>query len=289
MVSTKTGRKQFIDSAIAYSHKYGFDGIDIDWEFPGDSIHEGSQDDFPNFITFLNECQESFHKATPSLFLSITAPPFVPYGIPSSYKDDPNTFFRWIADCSRYVDRINIMAYDYHGPFEDPKITGANAPLNSDTNPLSTHFIAKTLEYYLDNGVEASKIVLGMPAFGHSYAGVQGMSNTDAGPGKPYASGGSPGPSTRMVGFLSYYEIADMIAQKRLSFGTDSLTSTAYGYHLASQSWVSFDTPDTIALKTKMALSKGLGGVMLWTVDMDEYQWEPTFPNIRSAWKVLNQ
>lgn len=281
MISTTANRKQFIDSSIEYAHKYGFDGIDIDWEYPGDVRRGGTEDDFSNFITFLKECAEAFHTTTPPLLLSYAAPAFVPAGLPKTYVDNPSSYFKWLAECARYLDRINLMAYDYHGPFDDPKITGANAPLDRDTNPMSIYFIAKSIEYYLDNGVPPNKIVLGIPTFGHSFEGVQGLEN-NKGPGNSFTSAGMSGPSTKMPGFLAYYEVADLIAGKQLEFGTDSLTSTAYGYQIMNQKWVSFDTPETTALKVKLALNKRLGGVIFWSIDMDEYQWPPTFPNIRS-------
>lgn len=287
MISNSANRKQFIDSAINYAHRYGFDGIDLDWEYPGDLSRGGSIDDFNNFIEFLKECSEAFTKTNPPLYLSYDAPPSVPSGLPKSFQDEPNAFFRWIAQCAPYLDHINILAYDYHDPFNIPKITGANAPLNRDTNPESPYYIAKTLDNYLNNGVPANKIVLGMPIFGHSYAGVSGLTSGDAGPGKLFETAGIPGPSTKRAGLLSYYEISDMIADKLLSFGTDNVTSTAYGYNIQGQKWVSFDTPDTIKLKVEMALQRKLKGVIFWSVDMDEYQWEPKFPNIRIAWGVF--
>lgn len=289
MVANPANRKQFINSAIAYARLYGFDGIDIDWEYPGDLSRGGSADDFNNFLLFLQECSIAFSKVEPPIFLSYSASAHVPKGIPKSFQDDPNSYFLWLAQCAKYLDHLNVMAYDYHTPFDHPKITGANAPLLRDTNPNSPYFIMKTLENYLSNGVPANKIVLGMPAFGHSFGGVSGMSLLDTGPGKQFENAGSPGPATNQAGLLAYFEISDMIASTQLSFGTDNVTSTAYGYHLSSQKWVSFDTPDTIALKAQMALRKNLKGVILWAIDLDEYQWQPKYPNLRSAWSVFNK
>lgn len=289
MVSNPSNRKQFIDSAIAYAHRYSFDGIDIDWEYPGDLRRGGSDTDFVNFIEFLKECSTAFKTANPPLLLTVATPATVPYGIPTSYRTNPNSFFRWIASWSQYVDRIHLMAYDYHGPFDVPKITGANAPLNRDTNTNSFLYIAKSVLNYIENGVPANKIILGIPTFGHSYNGVSNLSQDNNGPGKSFETAGFPGPSTLTPGLLSYYEIADLITKLQLVFGTDSLTNTAYGYHIFSRKWVSFDTPATVRLKAELALKQNLKGVMFWSIDMDEYHWEPKFPNIKSARNVFFQ
>lgn len=288
MVSNQVFRKQFIDSSIAYAHRYGFDGIDIDWEYPGDLTRGGSIEDFDNFLLFLKECSSAFASANPRLYLSYAAPPFVPIGLPKKFQDEPDIFFKWLAQCSNYLDHLNVMAYDYHGPFDIPKITGVNAPLNRDTNPKSTLYIEKTLQNYLNNGVPADKIILGIPIFGHSYAGVSGLSKNDHGPGKPFQHAGSPGPSTNHAGLLAYFEISDMIKRGQLNFAADTVTSTGYGYHISMQSWVSFDTPETTKLKAQKALDQNLKGVMFWAVDLDEYHWDPKYPNIRSAWDLFH-
>lgn len=284
MVSSSANRAQFIQSAIAYAHKFGFDGIDIDWEYPGDLTRGGNESDFANFVTFLGECSTAFQAASPPLLLTYASAAIVPTGCPPLYHSNPPLYFQWLAECSAHLDRFNVMAYDYHGPFDQPKLTGVNAPLNRDTDPASTLFIAETLNNYLNNGVPASKIVLGMPTYGHSYAGVTNLSKSDTGPGKPFVSAGPAGPSTGSPGLLAYFEIGDMIATNQLTFGTDSPTSTAYGFNLNTNEWASFDTPDTIALKVALAKERNLLGVMLWAIDDDEYQWSPKYPNTRKAY-----
>ncbi len=287
MVSTKENRNNFINSAISYAHQFGFDGIDIDWEYPGDLTRGGSEEDFANFVMFLQECKESFSKTSPPLLLSYASAAIVPSGVPSSYQTDPNLYFQWLASCAPYLDRFNVMAYDYHGAFDSPKLTGVNAPLDRDTNPDGTLFIAKTIENYLTNGVPASKIVLGMPVYGHSYAGVSSLTSTDNGPGKPFTSAGPAGPSSGSPGLLTYFEIADDIATNTLTFAADTPTSTAYGYNLTTQEWVSFDTPDTIALKVGLAKDNNLLGGMFWAIDDDEYEWGEKFPNVRKGYSLF--
>jgi chitinase len=283
MVSSSANRQEFINSAIAYAHQYGFDGIDIDWEYPGDTTRGGSPADFENFITFLSECSIAFKAATPPLSLTYTPSAIVPTGISQS----PSTYFSWLARCAPYLDMLNIMAYDYHGPFDNPQLTGVNAPLNRDTNPSSNLYVAKTLENYLTYGVPADKMILGLPTYGHTYGGVSDLTPTDNGPGKPFTKPGDAGPATLTPGFLAYFEISDMIAEKRFVFGTDTLTNTAYGYNLDDRQWASFDTPETIQLKAKEALNNNLKGVMVWAVDDDEYAWGAKYPNTRSAYNVM--
>jgi chitinase len=287
MVSNVKNRKMFIDGAIEYAHRHGFDGIDIDWEYPGDQSRGGTPEDFTNFIEFLKECSAAFLHAQPPLLLSYAVPPFIPIGVSKNFQGRPEHYYRWVAECAKYLDRVQIMAYDYHGPFDIPQITGANAPLNRDTNPQSSYYIAKSLQNYLDNGVPASKILLGIPTFGHSYAEVSGLGFNDNGPGKSFKKPGAPGPSTKKAGLLAYFEILDMLSQRQLTLGTDAITDTAYGYHLPSQTWSSFDIPSTTILKTQKAVNLNLKGVVFWSVNMDEYEKEPKFPNIRSARDVL--
>lgn len=282
MVANGKNRKEFIDSAIEYAHRYGFDGIDIDWEYPGDLTRGGSEEDLSNFVQFLTECQTAFQQTQPKLMLSYTAPAHIPQGMPQLYKDTPTAYFKWLAQCTEHLDRLNVMAYDYHTPFGDEKITGANSPLKRDTNPKSPYYIANTLENCLTNGIPAQKIVLGLPAFGRSYAGVSELKEENYGPGKPFTDPGAPGASTQQLGFLAYYEIIDQIQSKQLSFGTDTLTNTAMAWNGLTKSWVSYDSPETSVLKAQLAAEKNLKGIVIWAIDLDDYEGDPAYPILRS-------
>ncbi|MEX2304732.1 MAG: glycoside hydrolase family 18 protein [Waddliaceae bacterium] len=273
MVSTRSNRKEFIDSAILYAHQYGFDGVDIDWEYPGDRETGGQESDFKNFPLFLEECAHAFRLAKPPLLLSYSAPATIPKGVPKEYHDHPETYYQWLAKCAKSLDRINIMAYDYHTPFTDFKFTGANAPLRKDTFPSSSLFITHTLDNYLSYGVPADKILLGIPVYGWVYDGISNFSQIK-GPGSPFMRAGNPA-------LLSYFEIADLIFSKKFSLNFDPETETAYAYSTEKGQWISFDTPSTTKQKVNEAKKRGLAGVIFWSIDQDEYQWEPKFPNIR--------
>ena len=59
MASTAASRATFIQSAMKYSRTNGFDGIDIDWEYPGFAEHSGSSADKVNFTSLLREFRTS--------------------------------------------------------------------------------------------------------------------------------------------------------------------------------------------------------------------------------------
>lgn len=286
MVASKANRTQFINSAIAYAKQYGFDGIDIDWEYPGDASRGGNPSDYDHFVTFLSECHTAFQAVNPPLILTYAAAA-IPKGSLGSIQN-PGPYFTWLARCAAHLDFINIMTYDYHGAFDFPKVTGVNAPLNQDTNPDSLFFVKQTVENYINFGSPPEKLVLGLPTYGRSFGGVTGLTDVNNSPGKPFTVPGNKGPATLSPGFLSYFEIADAIALKQLTPGTDTATSTALAYNLCDGQWVSFDTPETNTLKTQLAINNQLKGVMFWAVDNDEYQWGSKYPNIRAAFNLLN-
>lgn len=282
MVSSKEHRKQFINSAISTAHQYGFDGIDIDWEYPGDLNRGSNEEDLGQFEQFLQECSAAFRAATPPLLLGHAVPAAVPYGLPEKYRNDPKLYFQMVARWAQWLDTLNIMAYDYHVPHGTPMITGVNAPLNRDTAPDSPLYISKTLDNYLSNGVPADKLVLGLPIYGRTYSGVKGDM-----PGQPYSAPGGPGPYTNEAGLMSYLEISDSLLHHQLKDRYDPVTSTMISYSRDGL-WISHDNPKTIELKVKMAKDRGLKGVYFWAIDLDEYYWLPTYPNIRAARKALS-
>ncbi len=283
MAASKAYRTKFIDLTINFAYQNGFDGIDLDWEYPGDLTRGGKAADLDNFLLLLQEFQARIGSAQPRLLLSAAFPPTVPPGLPKHFQDNPDVYYKWIASCAPYLDRINIMAYSYHEPYEGSKITGVNAPLNRDTDLKSPLFIAKTIENYLKYGVPKDKMVLGIPLFGHTYRGVADLTEESHQPGKPFLGGGIFGIPARIPGMLAYHEIANLVENKLFQYASDTFTNTAIAFSQKNQEWISYDTPETIRLKADLAVKNELKGIFFWSIDKDEYIKPPLFPSITAG------
>ena len=280
MAASSAGRTQFISSAIAYAQKYSFDGIDIDWEYPGYLSRGGAPDDLANFLSLAQE----FRASVPSGFLlTMAAPAIVPTGVPQQYHDDPQSYFTWLAQCAIQFDWLNVMTYDFHGAF-DP-ITGVNAPLLHDSVPGGPFSISNTIAAYLSANIPKEKIVLGMPIYGRSFSVTGGLTESDHSYGKP-ATAAAPGPATATPGVLSYYEIAPQVASGELSRVWDDATLTPYAYGAQTNEWVTYDDTQSLAYKAAYVDAMGLSGAMIWAIDDDDFQ--AGFPLIQQIKTVLD-
>ncbi len=286
MVSKVEFRKEFIDSCLQLLQEEGFDGVDLDWEYPGDLSRGGKEEDLENFITLLKEMRQAFMKRSSKLIISVTLPAAVPAGLPKEFQDEPKLFYQWIAKVSKQVDRIQLMAYDYHGPFDRPKLTGVNAPLYRDFSPNSTLYIDYSLNQYLSGGTPKEKILLGMPLFGHGFMGVSGLTTLDNTPGKPFEQGNYPAAFTQAPGLLAYFEVEELI-DKGWQTHFDIITSTMRCFNVEKQSWISYDNAKTIAQKAEFAKKRDLAGAFFWSIDMDQFRKEPRFPVTREAANTL--
>lgn len=60
MASTPARRKTFIDSVVRFLDKYGFQGIDLDWEYPVAEDRGGMKADAENFVSLVAEMRATF-------------------------------------------------------------------------------------------------------------------------------------------------------------------------------------------------------------------------------------
>ena len=113
-------RTLFVKNVIEFVIKYGFNGFDLDWEYPAQ--RKGVPSDKENFVKLLKELKEEFEKK--GLILTIAAG-----ASESTAKISYN-----IKEISKYVDFINLMTYDFHGTFDEDKKVNHNAPLYAASN-----------------------------------------------------------------------------------------------------------------------------------------------------------
>lgn len=74
LARTKTSRGVFIDSVISFMDTYGFDGVDIDWEYPAAAEKGGSPEDTQNFVLLVSELKSRLQARKKKKGLSVTVP-----------------------------------------------------------------------------------------------------------------------------------------------------------------------------------------------------------------------
>ncbi|KAH8301895.1 hypothetical protein KR044_000452, partial [Drosophila immigrans] len=255
LVSNPLQRGLFVKQVTSFVRKYNFDGLDLDWEYP--TQRGGSPRDREHFVTLCKELREEFDSHGLLLTSAIGAAKNV---IDQAYD---------VRQLSRYLDFLHIMCYDYHGSW-DHKV-GYNAPLTAAAvDPLSVQF---TIDYLLKQGAPPAKLVLGLPFYGRTFkTALEGALN-DASDGA-----GFQGPFTREDGFLGYHEICIMLSNKTSGWTQqwDGQTSQVLAHGERSVftqdiNVVTYDSSRSIANKVKFAMRKRLAGVMVWSVDTDDF------------------
>jgi chitinase len=251
-VLTPESRSRFIESAVAFIEEHQLDGLDIDWEYPG-QIGAGNRfrtEDKRNYTLLLAELRKRFDreqkKLARPLLLSIAA----------GASDDflAHTEMRQVA---RAVDTVNLMAYDYYEPGSEPR-TGNHAPLYTDPADPKHISADASVRQFESEGVPARKIVLGVPFYGHVWGNVPPANHGLFQPGSPVPNA-----------FARYRDIVGSMLGQGFTRYWDSSASAPYLYNAQNHQFISYEDPESLALKCTYVQRMHLGGVMFWEYDGD--------------------
>ena len=253
MVSSKENRSKFINSAMSFMGTYGFDGVDLDWEYPGAPDRGGRPEDFQNFVSLLEEMHTSFQSingSAQSYELTITVP--------------TSNWYLQHFDLSKIqnsIDFFNVMAYDLHGIW-DAGIESIGAYVRSHTN--ITEIDWTTPNMFFKSGVPPHRLVLGTGAYGRTFT----LSDPNCfHPGCKFSGAGKAGKCTQAEGTLAYFEIVDLLANNSgIKTVYDEASMSNYAYY--DNQWISYDDSGTFSQRRNWASEKCLGGIMLWAVDL---------------------
>ncbi|GAB6134803.1 glycosyl hydrolase family 18 protein [Thermococcus prieurii] len=262
-------RLRFAESVLKIIRQYDLDGVDIDWEYPGGGGLTGNHvrpDDGKNFVLLLKTIREVFNNASKhdhkDYLVTVAAPA------------DPVKAARinW-TEASKYLDFIDIMTYDYHGAWDN--VTGFLAPLYADPNAPYKDPVVKwefnvnyTVHWYLKHVPDRTKLVIGLPFYGRSFANVPSTNNGLYQPFKGTPDG-TWGPASETYGVMDYWDIADKIASGSCHLYWDNVTMEPYAYCPSSKVFITFDNPKSIGIKVDYMLKNRLGGVMVWEITAD--------------------
>ncbi|KOU74344.1 chitinase [Streptomyces sp. MMG1533] len=220
-----------------------FDGIDIDWEYPGACGLTCDTSDREAFRDVMAALRAKFGKR--QLITAAITADATPGG-----KIDAADY----AGAARYVDWYNPMTYDYFGAWAATGPTAPHSPLTSYPGiPQEGYNTAATIAKLKSLGIPSSKLLLGIGFYGRGWTGV-----TQATPG-----GTATGPAA------GTYEDGneDYKVLKTTCPPTGTVGGTAYAK--CGSDWWSYDTPKTIKGKMKYKDAQRLGGTFFWELSGD--------------------
>lgn len=242
LVSDPGRRRRFVSQVVQLLLNYGFDGLDLDWEYPKPQDKQG-------FTAWLRDLRSAFNPHG----LLLTAAVSAGKGTIDGGYDVPQV--------ASLLDMINLMAYDFHGSWEGR--VAHHAPLYADPGQSPELCGDFAVNYWIQKGAPPHKLILGVPAYGRSWT----LAGSASSPGAAAAGAGPEGQFTRESGNLSFFECC--LAEKE---GWTKRRNRAGPYLTKGNQWVGYDDVQSVVEKAQYARSKGLGGVMVWDVTTDDFK-----------------
>ncbi|OTA96942.1 glycoside hydrolase family 18 protein [Hypoxylon sp. CO27-5] len=245
VAATDATRYQFATSAVKLVTDWGFDGIDIDWEYPSNDAEK------ENFVKLLEACRHAFdrysllHGLRYRFTISVASP-----ASPQNYEKLD------LAAMNRYVDTWNLMAYDYSGSWDTVSGHQANV-FEYDENPAGRKLSTEdAVRHYKSQGIHPRKILMGLPLYGRAFEGTSGL-------GQNYSSVGEGGPQPGVW----YYKDLPKPGAKVIY---DDVAKATYSYDATTRELISYDDVRSANFKAEYIQWRDLGGAFFWEASGDK-------------------
>ncbi|KAN0085913.1 glycoside hydrolase family 18 protein [Tylopilus felleus] len=288
-VANAQNRSSFANSLVQYAFAHGFTGLDFDWEYPGKQgigCNIISPQDSANFLSFMQQVQQLAPNLTLSAATSVN--PWV--------GSDGNP----MTDVSAYASALNwieIMNYDVYGTFSS--VTGPNSPLNDTCASSASEqqgSAVSAVAAWTAAGFPANKIVLGVAAYGHSFTVNQSSALTgnqlniytsfdkyNIPPGDSWDPTvtsadecGNPPVGNGNTGIYNFWALIEGgfltqngTAASGMTSLFDECSQTPFVYDASNSILVSYDDPQSFAVKGQYIKQSGLAGFAMYEAGGD--------------------
>ncbi|KAL4790837.1 glycoside hydrolase superfamily [Aspergillus venezuelensis] len=244
MASSAINRQTFINSLRKFMTTYAFDGVDIDWQYPSMNRRTDNTTDTKNLITLLRDLKEAFADSKVGISLKIPGN--------NALLGRLN-----LTAIQPHIDFFNFATYDIHDTIVDRGFAFPHSNFDQ---------VRKQLEVQRIQGVDLRKVNVGFGWYARSYTlkdpecNTSGCFSTDLGHKRE---------CTQSPGMLSHAELRQIIEEND--------PTPAYDAHAVAKlitwdkhQWASFDDAETVRTKLDRASSLCIGGVNIWSVDLDD-------------------
>lgn len=294
MSKTKENRKIFIDSIIDFLKKYPFiDGIDIDWEYPGENREKdpndeydkgcpGGPEDKENFTLLLKEIRQAYNDNNFSNKMLTIANA-------GNYEklqlQEPDKYIK-------YLDFINVMTYDFHGAFESK--TNHHSPIYyNDDDPTRynkyTFCAEDALKMYVkEYNIPTEKLNVGSPFYSRGWSevddstGTNGLFSTAT---KAYK--GSWDSATSPGGQIPWFQIKEMENKDGWKKYWDDKAKVPYLYNKNLKSMITYEDEKSLKERCNFVIKNNYGGIIVWEITGDDKS--KNFPLTTLLWESLGK
>lgn len=243
--ATAEGRQKLADSILRLMDAHGFVGVDIDWEYPGSSAAGivSRPEDEENWYALLSLLRDGLDQRQAQhgrdYLLSVAI------GCGEEQLQAVNG-----ARLNELVDQAVLMTYDLCG-FE--KITGHHAGLYPHENRPNSG--AHAVQLLSDGGLNESKMLLGMPAYGRMWRQVTG--------------GGTGLHQRAATSGNKYVTFAELLALEAQGYAAHYDDEACAAYWFNGENFVSGESARSIAEKLDWLYDRGLQGCAIWSWNND--------------------
>ncbi|MBS1597478.1 MAG: glycoside hydrolase family 18 protein [Bacteroidetes bacterium] len=244
-VLSDTARKAFAASAVEIVRKFDFDGVDIDWEYPGlmgaGNIYR--PEDKENFTFALRDLRSSLNKLASTTgkpkLLTIAA------GADTSFISHSD-----MKGAQKYLDYVNLMTYDFKD--EGDPVAGHHTNLYANPNGKET-YTDLSVKNFMQAGVPKNKLVVGCAFYGRGW-----KLKTTAGNGlyQPAIGNTHGGGYTRIKDSL--------LSNAAYTRFWDADAKAPYLFNARDSIFISYDDEESIKEKCLYIQKNKLAGVMFW-------------------------
>lgn len=248
MAEKLSSRTTFITQVIAFIKANDFDGVDLDWEYPGSGASGISYhfEDKANYSILSQELRDMLNRLSDVTHKTYTLSVAVAASIDGLDSFDINIL-------NELYDYINIMHYDYIGM---DRLTCHHANLYDSALQPHKKSAAYFTNEYLKQGLDPKKIIFGIPFYGRGASGVT-LKKTPIG--------------SRIYGEIpKFYDYQDIMKRSHNAEHVFFDEEAQAAYYFDGDTFISYENRQSITKKMRYLKENKFAGVMFWEYATDQ-------------------